>query len=149
MIQRGFMEENCIITIRGVMENCRDEESDSVELTTRGNFTLRGEAYYITYAESSATGYAGCTTTVKVAQDGRKVSMLRYGPTPGQLVIEKGVRHLCHYETGYGALSLGISADEITPALSRRGGKVSFSYILESETESISKNSVEIRVKPI
>lgn len=75
--------------------------------------------------------------------------MLRFGPMPSQLVIEKGVRHLCHYDTGYGSLSLGISADEIEPKLSTNGGSVRFSYMLDSDIENISKNSVEITVKPL
>ena len=141
------MEENFLITIDGTMETCPDNSKDSVQLMTRGSFAQRGGVYFITYKESEATGYAGCTTTVKVHEDGRKVSMLRYGPMPSQLVIEKGTRHLCHYETGHGALSLGISADEIEPHLSAHGGTVFFSYVLDSETESISRNSVKITVK--
>ena len=86
-------------------------------------------AYYIVYKETEATGYEGCTTTVKVADDARKVSMLRFGKQTSQLVIEKGTRHLCHYETGYGAISLGVSADVIEHALDENGGKLQFSYI--------------------
>ena len=33
------------------------------QLMTRGNFVQRGNSYYIVYAETEATGYAGCTTT--------------------------------------------------------------------------------------
>ena len=40
---------------------------------------------------------------VRVNRDQRRVSMMRYGKTSSQLVIEKGVRHICHYETAYGA----------------------------------------------
>ena len=38
------------------------------------------------------------------------VSMTRFGKTSSQLIIEKGIRHLCHYETGYGSISLGVAA---------------------------------------
>ena len=142
------MDENYLITINGTMESCQNDDKDSIKLMTRGSFIKRGGMFFITYKESEATGYAGCTTTVKVAGNGRKVSMLRFGPSPSQLVIEKGRRHMCHYDTGYGALSLGISADEIEHGLTEVGGTVRFSYMLDSETESISKNSVEITVKP-
>ena len=116
------MEEKYLITIKGTME--QDGKSDTVELMTRGSLVHKDGAYYIIYKETEATGYAGCTTTVKVAEDARKVSMLRFGKVPSQLIIEKGTRHLCHYETGYGAISLGVAADVIEHQLSDEGGKL-------------------------
>ena len=83
------VEENYLITIKGTME--QNGENDTVELMTRGNFVQRGNSYYIVYAETEATGYAGCTTTVRVSQDARLVSMTRFGKTSSQLSIEKGI----------------------------------------------------------
>lgn len=140
------MREDYLITIRGTME--QDGESDNVELITRGNFVRRGQSYYITYRETEATGYKDCVTTVKVEGD-EKVSMLRYGPAPSQLVIEKGRRHVCHYETGAGSLSLGVAADAIESRLSDHGGRVRFSYLLDVDTASISRNEVDITVRPV
>ena len=85
-------------------------DTDTVELMTRGSLVHKDGAYYIVYKETETTGYEGCTTTVKVAEDARKVSMLRFGKQSSQLIIEKGTRHLCHYETGYGSVSLGVAA---------------------------------------
>lgn len=114
------MEEKYLITIKGTME--QNGERESVELMTRGKFAQRNGAYYIVYAETEATGYAGCTTTVKLSADAREVVMTRFGKAPSQLVIEKGVRHICHYETGFGSVSLGVAADEITPELGPKAG---------------------------
>jgi uncharacterized beta-barrel protein YwiB (DUF1934 family) len=140
------LKEDYLITIRGTME--QNGQKDSVELMTHGGYLHREGNYYIVYEESEATGYEGCTTTVKVSDDARRVAMLRYGKTPSQLVIEKGTRHLCHYETGYGALSLGVSADEITHTLGDLGGKLKFSYTLDSGSEDfISRNLVDITVR--
>ena len=142
------MEEKYLITIKGTME--QDGKSDTVELMTRGSLVHKDGAYYIIYKETEATGYEGCTTTVKVAEDARKVSMLRFGKVPSQLIIEKGTRHLCHYETGYGAISLGVAADIIEHQLSDTGGKLNFSYTLDSGAETlISRNSVLITVEPL
>lgn len=142
------MEENYLIKIIGTMESGGD--ADTIELTTKGSFVKRGASFFISYNESEATGYVGCLTTVKVDESGNKVTMLRFGPNQSQLVIEKGRRHVCHYETGHGALSLGISADEIAYDLqSDKGGKVNFSYLLDSNTNSISRNEVKITVKPV
>ena len=142
------MEENYLITIKGTME--QDGKSDTVELMTRGSLVHKDNAYYIIYKETEATGYEGCTTTVKVADDARKVSMLQFGKVPSQLIIEKGTRHLCHYETGYGAISLGVAADVIEHQLGDQGGKLKFSYTLDSGAENfISRNLVDISVDPL
>ena len=119
------MDEKFLITIKGTMEQRGD--SDTVELMTRGNLVHKENAYYIVYKETETTGYAGCTTTVKVAEDARRVSMTRFGKNHSQLIIEKGTRHLCHYETGYGAVSLGVAADTIEHALTEQGGRLRFS----------------------
>ena len=142
------MQENFLITIKGTMEQRGD--SDTVELMTRGSLVHKEGAYYIVYKETEATGYEGCTTTVKVAEDARKVSMLRYGKVPSQLIIEKGTRHLCHYETGYGAISLGVAADVIEHELTEEGSKLKFSYTLDSGAENfISRNLVDITVEAL
>ena len=142
------MDERFLITIKGTMEQRGD--SDTVELMTRGDLVHKENAYYIVYKETETTGYEGCTTTVKVAEDARKVSMLRYGKVPSQLIIEKGTRHLCHYETGYGAVSLGVAADTIEHALTEQGGRLKFSYTLDSGAENfISRNLVDIAVEPL
>ena len=149
------MEENYLITIKGTMEQRGD--TDTVELMTRGSLVHKDGAYYIVYKETETTGYEGCTTTVKVAEDARKVSMLRFGKQSSQLIIEKGTRHLCHYETGYGSLtlgvtgdgsgSLGVAADVIEQRLDENGGSLKFSYTLDSGAESfISRNLVDITV---
>ena len=122
---------------------------------------LGGNAEYLAKADlrkagmsdeliAEATGYAGCTTTVKLSSDARMVVMTRFGKVPSQLVIEKGVRHICHYETGFGSVSLGVAADEIAPELSEAGGRLRFSYTLDSGGENfISRNLVDIRVEPL
>lgn len=143
------MEENYLITVKGTMEQGHGDR-DSAELMTRGALVRKEGAYYIIYRESEATGYEGCTTTVRVADSARLVTMTRFGKMPSQLIIEKGTRHLCHYETGYGSVSLGVSADEIENKLTPEGGSLRFSYTLDSGAEEfISRNLVDITVDPL
>ena len=139
------MEEKYLITIKGTME--QRGNTDTVELMTHGSLVHKDRAYYIVYKETETTGYEGCTTTVKVAEDASKVSMLRFGKQTSQLVVEKGTRHLCHYATDYGAISLGVSAYESEHGRDENGGRLKFSYTLDSGAESfISRNLVDIKV---
>ena len=144
------MNEEYLIKIRGSMEQDGQAPADPIELMTRGSFVRKGSSYYITYKETEATGYAGCTNTLQIAEDGSRVAMLRFGPAPSQLIIEKGTRHLCHYETGYGSISLGVAADEIVQELGPEGGHARFSYVLDSGNEElISRNLVQVTVTPV
>lgn len=138
------MREDYIINIQGSMDQAG--EVDTVSLMTKGSFVLKNGHFFITYKETEATGYEGNVTTVKVENETR-VSMLRYGTAPSQLVIERGRRHVCHYESGYGSLSLGVAADEIHNRLTKDGGEVVFSYTLDSGDAQISRNEVKITVQ--
>ena len=150
------LKEDYIIRIKSRIEEHveeprkEDEKEEFVELMTRGQFVRKGSSYYITYQETEATGYAGCTTTLKIAADGSRVAMLRFGKNGGastQLLIEKGRRNLCHYETGYGSLTLGVTADEILCDLTEKGGTVRFAYLLDADSaEMVSRNRLEVTV---
>ena len=142
------MEEKYLITIKGTMEQRGD--TDTVELMTRGSLVHKDGAYYIVYKETETTGYEGCTTTLKIAADGSRVAMLRFGKGGGagtQLLIEKGKRNLCHYEPGYGSMTLGVTADEIECGLTEKGGTAKFGYLLDANSaELVSRNRLEVTV---
>lgn len=139
------LKEDYIIRIKSHINQGSDE--DTVELMTRGSFVQRSGSYYITYKETETTGYEGCVTTLKLAADGSRVAMLRFGHANTQLLIEKGRRNLCHYETGYGSMTLGVTADEIVCELTETGGCARFSYLLDADsTELVSKNCLEVTV---
>lgn len=140
------MREDFLIRIDGRME--QDSGDDSVQLMTKGSFVQRNGNFFISYKETETTGYAGCTTTVKLDKSESRVSMLRFGPISSQLIIEKGTRHLCHYDTGEGSLTLGVAADEINNQLTEDGGVLEFSYTLDTDQNMIlSKNTVKIQVR--
>ncbi len=138
------MKEDYLIKIEGTQKTPDDE--NTVTLMTKGMFQLKNGSYFITYKETEATGYDGSTTTVKVDSRG-KVSMIRFGKTQSQLSIESGKRHICHYETGFGALSLGISGINIINTLEPTGGRLKFSYDVDINSNNVSSNTVDITIK--
>ncbi len=140
------MNQDYVIKIEGTQS--QDGDENVVSLSTRGGYTQKNGKYYITYEESEATGFEGSTTTVKV-EDDKKVSMIRHGDAPSQLIIEPGQRHICHYETGQGPLLLGISAQGIQNKLTPRGGELSFSYTLDVNAVDISTNNIKITVREV
>lgn len=140
------LKEEYIIRIKSRIDQ-DGQDLQEVELMTRGSFLLRNGSYYITYKETETTGYAGCVTTIKLAADSSRVAMLRYGTARTQLIIEKGRRNLCHYETGYGSMTLGVTADEIVCGLTEKGGIARFSYLLDADSNAmISRNTLELTI---
>ena len=139
------MKKDVLIEIKGVYKQEGDE--DEIELFTTGSYYKRNGNYYIAYDESEATGFDGTHTVLKVEQSD-KVTLLRTGTAKSQLIVERGVRHQCHYDTGYGAMTLGVAADEIHSRLTDEGGEVEFSYTLDADQNTIlSRNLVKISVK--
>ena len=77
--------ENYIIRIKSSIDQfdyegvIREEDRDHIELMTRGSFTKKNGSYYISYKETQTIGFEGCTTTIKIAEDGSRVALLRFG----------------------------------------------------------------------
>ena len=149
------MKEDFIIRIKSRteqfdhMQPVRTGEDDRIEIMTYGSLVKKGDTYYITYKETQTIGFEGCTTTIKIAEDGSRVALLRFGRTNSQLLIERERRNLCHYETEVGSLTLGVTGDGIDCNLTEKGGSAVFSYLLDADdARLVSRNTLlEISVQ--
>lgn len=150
------LNEDYIIRIKSSVEQfetsgaASEEEAERIELMTRGSLVKKGGSFYVTYKETQTIGFEGCTTTIKIAEDGSRVALLRFGPASAQLMIERGRRNLCHYETEVGSLTLGVTGDGIECGLTEKGGHATFSYLLDADNASmISRNTLEMTVQHV
>ena len=152
------MKEDFIIRIKSRSEQfehtqpVRVDEDDRIELMTYGSFVKKGDTYYITYKETETIGFAGCTTTIKIAEDGSRVALLRFGKVNTQLVIQRDYRNICYYETEVGPITLGVTGDGIACDLSEpAGGTAKFSYLLDADdpTALINRTTLEIQVEKV
>ena len=150
------MKEDFIIRIKSRteqfdhMQPVRTDEDDRIEIMTYGSLVKKGDTYYITYKETQTIGFEGCTTTIKIAEDGSRVALLRFGRANSQLLIERDRRNLCHYETEVGSLTLGVTGDGIDCKLTEKGGSAAFSYLLDADDARIvSRNTLEMTVQPV
>ena len=135
---------NCTITISG-----RQIASGTVEnlsLTTLGQFSFDPEQALITYEESETTGFAGDTTTLSI-EGNRRATLTRRGNTFSTLVIEKGKKHMCHYDTGEGTMFIGVLADKIENKLGEHGGELRLRYHLDVNANALSVNELNISVR--
>lgn len=86
------------------------------------------------------------TTMVKVEQD-RMVTMQRTGGLRSRLTVEKGQRHMSHYDTGYGELMVGVFGEQIENQIGSAGGRLYMRYTIDVNHSLVSRNQVEINIK--
>lgn len=139
------MNKDVLISIKGTVISAGGLP-EVMELVTTGRYYNRNGIYYISYRESEATGFEGVTTILKV--DGENcVTLIRNGSQRSRLMLEKGRRHLCQYDTGYGFTTLGISGCRIKSCLGDLGGELVFNYTLDVDSNTVSQNEVYVSVK--
>ena len=124
-----------------------DGERDTIELTTTGGMDPAEDGWRLTYEESAATGMEGVTTAILIKPD--EVLLERTGKMNSLLVLQKGRRHQCSYDTPYGTFLLGVYTSELSSTLSRSGGELRFSYTLDMSAGLMSSHDVHISVKGV
>jgi uncharacterized beta-barrel protein YwiB (DUF1934 family) len=122
------VDKDVIISVKGA-QNEEGQSGDILELVTEGRYYKEGNAYCVTYNESEVTGMEGTTTTLKV--DGETVTLIRIGSVNSQFVFQKGQKHICHYDTEYGAFTIGVYARRVNVDVNDQGGEIQVDYELE------------------
>ncbi len=122
-------------------------EAESVELKTVGKFGIKEGKTYITYDDSAAFEAQDVTTIVKIS--GGQVSLQRTGQVTGRLVVEKGQRHLCCYNTTAGSMMVGIFGELVDNGLTDSGGALVMRYTIDINSSMVSRNEVKISVKEV
>lgn len=117
---------------------------DPVEMITAGRYYKKNGVYYISYQETVITGGDPGRTTVKVEPD--QVTILRFGPISGQLVFQRGKKHLSHYDLDVGSLSMGIYTRILEKSFDDRGGHLRLHYDVEIDNLLIGETSLELQV---
>jgi uncharacterized beta-barrel protein YwiB (DUF1934 family) len=63
------------------------------------------------------------------------------------LIVERGVRHQCHYDTGMGDIILGVLGSSIRSSLGEKGGDLEVKYSLDVNSALASENEMYVNVK--
>ncbi len=138
------MKKQVLINIKGVYKN--QDDSDVIELFTTGQYYKKNGDYYISYEESEVTGFQGSRTTLRVEKE-NKVTLERSGTAKTQLIVERGVRHQCHYSVAEGDMMIGVMGNRIKSNLTDTGGNLEFKYSLDINSLLSSENEMYIFVK--
>ena len=138
------MENNYIITVVG--KQTVDGESDKIEVITEGHIRETGDKLVITYPEYPEDRPELKTETTVTLENG-VLSIDRQGEMSSHLILEKGKRHECLYNTPMGQMFIGIFTDSINAAISENGGEITAAYQLDFNRTVVSYNEFYISVK--
>ena len=138
------MDDRYLITVLGTQTI--DGESDSIEVITTGGYSREDGRISITYPEYSEED-PNIRTDTTVTYDGSELCIERRGQMSSRLILEKGRRHLCLYDTPMGRMMIGIFTDSITTDMSDSGGEIRASYQLDFNNNVVSNNEFRITIK--
>lgn len=145
------MQNNYLISVT-TQQILAEDETDKIELVTDGDYTIKNGHRYIVYKEySDDTPPQHNSTFIKIEKNEgseETVTISRRGTMRSDLILEKGKRHQCHYDTPMGTLIMGIYTAKIDNRLSNDGGTLTLEYDVDYNSDFISKNTCMISVKP-
>lgn len=137
-------KENYLISIIG--EQSLDGETDKVEVLTSGNYIMKKNHCYIGYKEYDDDNPSiHSDNLIKVEEN--MVTIIRKGTQQSHLILEKGRRHQCLYQTVAGDLMIGVFTKTLNNKLSENGGTLEVSYTLDFNTDLVSENRFKITVE--
>lgn len=140
------MKNNVIVKLKA-SQAYEGEEEEVIEYLTEGFLEKRPEGVRLFYKEP-IEGIEGIENELVILNP-ESVTLTRSGEFNTHFSIEKGKRHSSVYETPYGSVIIGVFADEVSAALSEKGGKISLSYTVDSNLNILSQNTVNIELKNI
>ncbi|MBO5783335.1 MAG: DUF1934 domain-containing protein [Clostridia bacterium] len=134
---------NALVSIIGTQSN--GPTQDSVEMLTEAVVEQIGEITDIRYKEPDENGFEECYTHIR-AVGNTCITITRSGKYASQLILEKGQRHLNHYDMGFGQLVMGVSTSRIENTLDANGGALTVNYTLEMNHSLVSNNRFVLKI---
>ncbi len=142
--ERGeAMSRNVTISLTSIQ--WQDDEKSETELLTRARLAHEDGWDIITYEDTSATGFEGSVTTIKINK-GKSASIIREGSANSVLCLETGRKHYCQYGTPYGNLQIGVFTHQIKNSI-EKDGRVYLKYTLDLNSSYLSDNEIIMTVQ--
>lgn len=138
-------QENKEVLISIVGTQNSGTEQDTIELITNAMMQHTDDITEIEYTEPDENGLEDTHTNIRVEKQDM-VTITRTGKYGSQLILEKGRRHLNHYDTGFGQFIMGISTSSINNSLTCSSGDLTVNYTLEMNHSLISKNRFHLEI---
>ena len=134
------MKKDILVTIND--SHTTEDNTDSYEMSTRGTFDGDDFNYVVEYDEQYDE-LKGCHTVMTV-KDGKCVTIVRTGSYASELTVERGKRHNCEYNTPYGSMLIGITAQKVKSKIQNGTGTLELQYTIDFYGGIASENNLRI-----
>lgn len=138
---------NISITGRQEYDEADGVDAGEIVLKTTGTYSERGDVRFIAYNEYDLDDPKLHYTSVLKLEPGC-LTLSRSGSST-RLVLEKGQRHLCLYDTGFATMSVGVFTSRLEHDLSPKGGRLHVEYTLDIDSNLSSRNELTIELNRI
>jgi uncharacterized beta-barrel protein YwiB (DUF1934 family) len=115
------------LTVLSEIHNGKDDEKETIEVKTTGEYVQKGKTLYIRYEEEHELGFV--KTTVKIA--GNEVVVMRSGAVAMKQRFSEGMVTLTDYSTPFGKLQLETKTKSLTIDTNELEGKLVILYDLQ------------------
>lgn len=137
------MKNNATITF--LSEQQYEAESDSANLQASGTLEKINDTFIIQYTEPDEE--MGKSTSVIEVVSPTLVNLKRTGLYTADFIIEEGRTHSSLYKTPFGEMSMDITAKKVDAQLTEKGGKIYLEYKIESNSQLIGENTLNMEIK--
>lgn len=131
------------VTVIGVSRTA-DGTEDTVETVSSGRLSAVPEGWRLWYTEPGGPDTPAVRIAVTVG--GGRVVMERHGCGHTRMEFVPDHRTVCDYDTGFGRLPLGFTAERVEAEFDRHGGWVRLGYTMDQYGAPVSSHEVQIRV---
>ena len=143
IIKEIALKNNVLISLTSIQ--WQDNEKSETELLTKAYLKKEKGWDVISYEDTSATGFEGSVTTIKV-DESKSASITREGTANSVLSLEIGRKHFCQYGTPYGNLQIGVYTHAIENTIAENG-RLYLKYTLDLNSSYLSDNEIIMTVQ--
>lgn len=129
------------------VNGCDDEEPDSLDFCTDGQYRFHGGEGCLSYWESEVTGLEGTRTSVTIRPD--EVVVDRDGTVKSRMIFKEGSKSSFLYSTPFGQATMGVDTRRIRRNVDERGGQVEIDYVVDMEHAVVARNRFQITIRQI
>lgn len=124
-----------------------DDEPDSLDFSTDGQYSFHGGEGQLSYWESEVTGLEGTRTSVTIRPD--EVVVDRDGTVKSRMIFREGSKSSFLYSTPFGQATMGVDTRRIRHNVDERGGQVEIDYVVDMEHAVVARNKFQITIRQL
>lgn len=140
-----MLREDYLISIKG--KQISNGEEEKTEFKTKGDYIIKGDKKFIIYNEYVHPMLNKPITSVLKIEKDKQVTLFHNGKSRTNLILERGQRHACCYDTMAGPLKVGIFTKTIDSTLDTDGGDIKIEYSLDYNCDVNIENYLSLNVK--